>query len=68
MGVTFGLKKWPNREVYVPDFGAPIGLVEAYICHKCGFTELYTRDAQSIPIGIEYGTELFDVGGDGPYR
>ena len=44
------------------------GLFEAYICRKCGFTELYTRAPASIPIGPEYGTERFDVEPDSPYR
>lgn len=27
-----------------------VGIIEAYICRKCGFTEMYTRDADSIPL------------------
>jgi hypothetical protein len=48
----------------------PIGVIEAYICRGCGFTELYTRDVDRIPIGPEYATELVDSmpGGEGPYR
>jgi hypothetical protein len=44
------------------------GILEMYICRKCGFTEWYCRDPRSIPIGAEYGTEK--LGGDptGPYR
>lgn len=68
VGITFAHSVWPNGKVRVPNFKAPIGTIEAYICHNCGFTELYTRDAQSIPIGPEYATEAFDVGGDSPYR
>lgn len=68
LGATFAHEKWPGREVFVPNFKAPIGAFEAYICHNCGLTELYTRDAQRIPVGPEYGTEWFDAGGDTPYR
>ena len=27
-----------------------VGIIEACICRKCGFTEMYTRDAASIPL------------------
>jgi hypothetical protein len=45
----------------------PIGLLEAYVCRTCGFTELYTKNAAEIPIGDAYGTEAFDVPGS-PFR
>ncbi len=40
------------------------GFIEAYVCRACGATELFTRDAASIPIGPEYGTELIVAPGD----
>jgi len=46
----------------------PLGLVEAYACRGCGLTELYTKDANEIPIGERYGTELFEVPDAGPFR
>jgi hypothetical protein len=59
---------WAARKVSEPDRSQPIGVFEAYICRKCGFTELYARDASAIPIGAEYATEEFDVASYGPYR
>jgi hypothetical protein len=51
------------------DLNKPVGVFEAYICRNCGFTELFARDADKIPIGHEYGTELFEATSDaGPYR
>jgi hypothetical protein len=47
---------------------ARTGIIESYICRRCGFTELYTRHAEGIPIGPEHGTELVDTAGDSPYR
>jgi hypothetical protein len=48
---------------------ARIGIIEAYACRGCGFTELYTHGAAAIPIGPEFGTELIDLPpADGPYR
>ena len=44
------------------------GRLESYICRRCGFTELYTREPEAIPIGPELGTELLDIGGEAPYR
>jgi len=44
------------------------GVLEMYVCRGCGFTEWYCRDPRSIPIGVEYGTELLDLGAKPPYR
>jgi hypothetical protein len=49
----------------------PIGIIVAYVCQRCGFTELYTLGANQIPIGPQYGTEMIEVGPDGaagPFR
>lgn len=59
---------WAGRSVTSPDTEQPVGVFEAYICRKCGFTELYARDARSIPIGDESGTELFETGSGTPWR
>jgi predicted nucleic-acid-binding Zn-ribbon protein len=34
------------------------GLLVAYICQKCGFTEIYTTSPEQIPIGKEHGTKI----------
>lgn len=59
---------WAGREERKPHYTEPVGIFEAYICRSCGYTELYTRAPSEIPLGPEYATELFDVGGEGPYR
>jgi hypothetical protein len=46
----------------------PRGILEMYVCAKCGFTEWYCRDPGAIPIGEEYGTEKVSVEGKTPYR
>lgn len=45
-----------------------VGMLEAYVCQRCGFTEWYTVEPEKIPIGEEYATELIDVGPQEPYR
>lgn len=40
------------------DLGAPFGLLEAWVCRGCGFTELYALNPEEIPVGPEHGTEL----------
>ena len=46
-----------------------LGIIEAYACRACGFTELYTHDAAAVAIGPEFGTELVELPpGEGPYR
>jgi hypothetical protein len=45
-----------------------MGVLEMYICRKCGFTEWYCLDPQNVPIGEGYGTELVTVEPDTPFR
>lgn len=50
------------------DADHPIGIMVAYICQRCGFTEIFTAHARQIPIGPEHGTALFHHEDWGPYR
>ena len=51
------------------DLSRQRGLLEAYTCRKCGFTEWYALEPEDIPIGPAYGTELIDLDDEGgPYR
>jgi predicted nucleic-acid-binding Zn-ribbon protein len=43
------------------------GLVEAYICRRCGFTELYTRNAEDIEVDGDLVREI-DGPETGPFR
>jgi hypothetical protein len=41
----------------------------AFACRGCGLTEIYTLEADKIPIGPEHGTYLVDYAPiDGPLR
>jgi hypothetical protein len=44
------------------------GILEMYICRKCGFVEWYCQAPDQIPIGPEYMTEEIDSNAQGPYR
>ena len=46
---------------------ATAGLIEAYICEGCGYTEFYTRDPDSIPVDGDI-VEGIEGPGGGPYR
>jgi predicted nucleic-acid-binding Zn-ribbon protein len=35
-----------------------MGKIQAYACRKCGFTELYTVEAGSLPVGKIPGAKL----------
>jgi ribosomal protein S27AE len=59
---------WGGREVKTPNLQRPTGLLEAYACRRCGFTELYTQHPDEIPIDEAHATELFEVESDTPYR
>jgi predicted nucleic-acid-binding Zn-ribbon protein len=45
-----------------------VGRVEAYICRRCGYTELYTKDPESLPIDGENVVLLKGPDDVGPYR
>jgi hypothetical protein len=45
------------KGVYGPDERRPLGILELYVCLKCGFSEWYARNPASIPVGPEFGTE-----------
>jgi hypothetical protein len=45
-----------------------IGLVQAYVCRACGFTELYTRAADQISIDGTHVREIVGPESDAPYR
>jgi predicted nucleic-acid-binding Zn-ribbon protein len=66
---------WPLNIAIVPDpkvgwlgpTRTAMGEVQAYVCRRCGFTELYTRDAGSIPVDGKAVKEI--VGPEpAPYR
>lgn len=50
--------------------GEPVtaGVVQAYICRSCGYTEFYTRDPESIPVDGKVVRELSGAKNKGPYR
>lgn len=68
LAATYALKRNPWTGMLEVDFLQPIGLIEAYICRNCGFTELYTQRPGDIPVHELAGTEEFEVGSSGPYR
>jgi hypothetical protein len=35
------------------------GRIQAYICRKCGFTELYTAGAEKLPVEKIPGARIF---------
>jgi hypothetical protein len=47
---------------------APIGLLVAHICRRCGATEVFAMSPHKIPIGPEYGTRLVKLAPKTPYR
>ncbi len=47
---------------------AVAGLMEAYVCRLCGYTELYTRDPGAIPVDGIYVREVTPEVPPGPYR
>jgi hypothetical protein len=45
-----------------------VGLVQAYVCSECGYTELYTRHAKDIPVDGTTVREIIGAAPQGPYR
>lgn len=46
----------------------PVGVLETYVCAGCGFVEWYCQAPESIPIGLEYNTDVVEYPAQGPYR
>ena len=44
------------------------GLLETYVCKKCGYVEWYCHDPERIPIGPQYMTDEVDYDSPSPYR
>ena len=66
---------WRIARVWNPEQGffdgpdAAAGLVEAFICRACGYTELYTRGIEQLEPDGEYVRELRATGpSSGTYR
>ena len=47
--------------------GEPVdaGIVQAYVCKECGFTEFYTEDPESIPVDGNIVSEIVGPEGSG---
>jgi len=58
LSVAHTSKGWATADSVKP--WAPMGILIAFACRACGLTELYTLEADKIPIGPEYGTHLVD--------
>lgn len=57
-----------TQELASPDFRRPVGMLETYVCQRCGFTEWFTVEPEKLPIGPEYGTVVLDATPASPYR
>ena len=47
---------------------AAAGIVEAFVCRRCGLTELYTRDPESIEVDGDLVREIIGPAPAAPYR
>jgi hypothetical protein len=48
---------------------SPFGILNAFVCRGCGFTQWFADRPKEIPIGQEYGTRLVKAKQPGdPYR
>ena len=45
-----------------------LGLLELYVCTRCGFVEWYCHDVERIPADPALMTELLDYESETPYR
>jgi len=74
--VEQGSKAWRIARVPVPEeqrrwwkgLMNVVGLVEAFVCRACGYTELYTVEAAEIEADGELIRELEGPEPSGPYR
>jgi hypothetical protein len=69
MAVTIGGQEggWLGFDV-VADPKRTFGLLEMYVCRKCGYIDWYCNDPEAVPVGPQFMTELVEGQQDGPYR
>jgi tetratricopeptide (TPR) repeat protein len=66
---SFRVARVPNpKKGFWQAAAVTAGLVEAYVCRQCGFTEFYTKDPSQIPIDGEYVKEIVGPEDHDPYR
>jgi hypothetical protein len=72
MGLTYQLEikesLFSDSGPKAPSIREALGIVETYVCFKCGFVEWYCRNPAEIPIGQEYNSDIIDYASDQPYR
>lgn len=71
MGLVYQYEVQRSRYESQPlpiDARKALGMLEVYVCRKCGFVEWYCSDPDRIPIGPVYMTEDIDYDSDTPYR
>ncbi len=64
LSVTHEKSRWAGS-----DPRAPLGVMNIWVCRRCGFVQWFAFEPEKIPIGEEYCTRLIrgpDPGG--PYR
>lgn len=64
--VTRGFLKSRADQIDIRHDG--VGLLEAYVCRKCGAVEWYCSDAKDIPAHPHLMSEDIDYEGESPYR
>jgi len=66
--IAFTERDYGERQPYRAT-DQPIGRFTASVCMSCGRANLYVAHPDEIPIGVEYATEVVEVGdADSPYR
>lgn len=66
LALTYTHRRGALGVEHVTDGG--VGFLEAYVCRRCGFTEIYCTEPDALPIGPQHGTELLEYASSGPLR
>jgi len=53
---------WTKIPSARPDLTQPQGVLEAWVCRRCGFVDWYAQSPEHIPIGALFGTRVVKVG------
>lgn len=76
MYATYPVHRKTETHVFSPDTtvvepaqtSEGLGMLEMYICKRCGFVEWFCLDPAQIPIGPQFMTEEVDSESEQPYR
>lgn len=59
---------WLAKNAFAPGDSYSYGMLRLYACRSCGFTQWFTDNPASVPVGPKYRTRILRGPDSPPYR